>query len=485
MSSAAQFDETSESCLPTGTEGGAALKQLAAERLAAHRSRRAVVEGREAEARREQAAAQAAIRLQARRDAVRAEVHPDASRVREAVAARYQQSLSYREFLAAEAQQAVEQAQARAEVAARSATAMAEAQRELLREIEQWNQTETAAGADAGELFGEPPLLEVVAPHAKLRTELRGAKSRAHEEAAIAPPREESWHEAFSSAQLQVRLLQEIEPASAVGTFNVPAAMTPAAAEELAELDEEIEFRRAPEFRDLVMETQPIQANIIEFPRQLVASRKARPRLAEGPLREDGTPEPQLRIFEVETEQISLEPEMTALAEAPEWQGLLLGDGAVARTSTGMSPQLEAQLQLGQQLYVASMQRRVLSAVVDALCIGVGFAGFAAVKIAGQSLGGTPRPLLGAAAAGMIVAFGVLYQMLFFTLNEATPGMRAMRLAFCTFNEKSPTRKALRRRLVSTALAACPLGLGLVWMALDSDRLGWHDRMSRMYLRSY
>jgi hypothetical protein len=263
--------------------------------------------------------------------------------------------------------------------------------------------------------------------------------------------------------------------------------MTSAAAEELAGLDEEIEFRRAPEFRDLVMETQPIQANIIEFPRQLVASRKARPRLAEGPLREDGTPEPQLRIFEVEAEQISLEPEMIAPAEAPEWQGLLLGDGAAAQSGRSMSPQLEAQLQLGQQLYVAPMQRRMLCALVDALCIGAGFAGFAAVtvKIAGQTLRGTPWPLMGAAAAGMIVAFAVLYQMLFFTLNEATPGMRAMRLAFCTFNEKSPTRKALRRRLVSTALAACPLGLGLVWTALDSDRLGWHDRMSRMYLRSY
>jgi hypothetical protein len=63
--------------------------------------------------------------------------------------------------------------------------------------------------------------------------------------------------------------------------------------------------------------------------------------------------------------------------------------------------------------------------------------------------------------------------------------MRAARLAFCTFSEKNPTRGALRRRLVSTALAACPLGLGLVWMALDSDRLGWHDRMSRIYPRVY
>ena len=78
--------------------------------------------------------------------------------------------------------------------------------------------------------------------------------------------------------------------------------------EELAELDQEIAFRRAPEFVDHIIETTPLPANLIEFPRELVATRKARPRLAEGPLREELPPEPQLRIFEVEPEQISTEP---------------------------------------------------------------------------------------------------------------------------------------------------------------------------------
>jgi hypothetical protein len=476
MSSAAQRDETSGTYLSTGTEGGSALKQLAAERLAAHRSRRAVVEGRAVQARREQAAAQAAIRLQAHRDAVRADVHPDASRVRDAVAARYQQSVSYREFLADEAQRALEQAHAEAEVAARSARAVVAAQRQLLEEIEQWSQPEP----DAGELFEEMPLLEVVEPRAVQPVEVQRAKNKTREEAIGLTSA------ALPSARLQVRLHEEIELASAMATFYVPANTVPSAAEELAELDEEIEFRLAPEFGDLVLETLPIQGNIIEFPRQLIASRKARPRLAEGPLREDGTPEPQLRIFEVEPEQISLEPEIVATDAAPEWQGLLLGDGTAAQTSVSMSPHLAAQLQLDHQVFAAPVRRRILSAAVDALCLGLGFAGFAvvAVKIA-EALRGAPVPLLGGAAAGTLLAFALLYHMLFFTLNEATPGMRAARVAFCTFGEKNPTRKAMRRRLVATALAACPLGLGLVWTALDSDRLGWHDRMSRMYPREY
>jgi uncharacterized RDD family membrane protein YckC len=108
-----------------------------------------------------------------------------------------------------------------------------------------------------------------------------------------------------------------------------------------------------------------------------------------------------------------------------------------------------------------------------------------ALKIAGPALRIAPKPMLGLAAAVTLAVFAVLYQALFFTLNEATPGMRAVRVAFCTFNEKNPTRKAIRQRMVSTVLAACPLGLGLLWMVLDGDRLGWHDRMSRMYPRSY
>ncbi len=485
MSSAAQFDEPSESYQPTGTEGGTALKQLAAERLAAHRSRRAVVEGREAQARREQAIAQAAVRLQAQCDAARSEVHPDASRVREKVAARYQQILSYRESLAAEAQRVMNQAQVEAEVAAVSAKAVVEAQRKLLSEIEQWSQPRPPATAEKVDLFGEMPLLEVVEQRAqpvqRATQPVQRAAVHVREEAGG------TYYATLPPAKLQVRLLEEIERASAAAAFYAPVKKVQIASEELAELDEEIEFRRAPEFHDLVMETMPIQANIIEFPRQLVASRKARPRLAEGPLRDEALGVPQLRIFEVEAEQISLAPEIDIADGAPVWQGLLLGDGTSSHATASMSPQLEAQLQMDLQFYAAPLSKRLFSAMVDVMCLGAGFAGFAAValKIAGPGLRGEPLSLLGAAVAGALVVFALLYQMLFFTLNEATPGMRAARIAFCTFQEKSPTRKAMRRRLASTALAACPLGLGLVWTALDSDRLGWHDRMSRMYPRSY
>ena len=488
MSSAAQLDESSGSYQEAGTDGRSGLKELSAERLAAHRNRRAVAENRAAQALRERAEAQAEIRLQARRTAARAEGHPDVSRVREAVAARYQKSVSYRDFLAAEAQRAVAQAQAEAEVAARNAKAIEAAQRELLDEIEQWNRPAPNETAETEAFFSEMPVLAIVEPREDIAADVEAsqrAAGRLREEASL--PFAAANESPFTPGQLQIRLPEEVEWTPATETYRVPRSRAHGAPEELAELDEEIEFRLSPEFADLVLETQSIPGNIIEFPRELVAPHRARPRLAEGPLLADEPPEPQLRIFEVGPEQISVAPESEVLHAAPEWQGMLLGAGHAAEARTNFSRQLEAQLQLDQLIYAAPVMRRVLAVTVDGLCVAAGLAAFAAMfmKIAGPALRDMPRPALGGAVAGIFLFFLVVYQMLFFTLNDATPGMRVARVAFCTFRENNPSRRAIRRRLISTALAACPLGLGLVWMVLDGDGLGWHDRMSRMYPRAY
>ncbi len=79
----------------------------------------------------------------------------------------------------------------------------------------------------------------------------------------------------------------------------------------------------------------------------------------------------------------------------------------------------------------------------------------------------------------------LLYQLLFFTFSDATPGMRYARIGLCTFSDDNPTRSAMRRRILAVLLSACPLGIGFLWAWLDDDGLGWHDRISRMYQRSY
>ena len=46
-------------------------------------------------------------------------------------------------------------------------------------------------------------------------------------------------------------------------------------------------------------------------------------------------------------------------------------------------------------------------------------------------------------------------------------------------------RRRTRRNLGAMLLSLAPLGLGYLWAFFDEDRLGWHDRISRMYQRSY
>jgi uncharacterized RDD family membrane protein YckC len=254
--------------------------------------------------------------------------------------------------------------------------------------------------------------------------------------------------------------------------------------EELAELEQEIAFRRAPEFVDHILETMPLPANLIEFPRELVASRKARPRLAEGPLREELPAEPQLRIFEVEPEQISTEPVAAEedVSEAPGWQGMLL-DAAPVRVAVR---ERELAAATG-EMQIAPVSRRLMAATVDGCCIGAALIGFATVAayISGPGLQAMSKPMLASAVVFTFAVASLLYQLLFFSLNEATPGMRYARLGLCTFADANPTRKQMRRRVLALVLAVCPLGLGLLWVLLDDDRLGWHDRISRMYQRTY
>ncbi len=494
MTNAAQQDSTEEmfALQATGTDGAGALRQTVAERIALHRSRRAVEARQDADT--------AAQRRAEVRDAARDGI----SRVRDAVTARYQNSPSYREYLASEAERVLQQAQAEAEIAARKARAVADVQMQLLQELEQWNHPEPGPREEAFE---------------QARTETRG--ELAHALADIALGARELMRESGPVPQAPAPVLSifevtpEVSPGASpdrplteisAGGLTVklydgletakpsPAELKPnrqraaersyAAPHELHDLDEEIELRHTADLLPAhTLETTPIPANLIEFPRQLIAPRKARPRMAEGPLRDEAPLEPQLRIFEVEPEQIAVAPASVEPTGAPGWQDLLLESTAVATHA----PPAEAQAQFTLQPQVAPLGKRLFATGVDAACLLAATAGFLAVaaRLGGEGFRHAPKPLLGVAAAVTLIVAYTIYQLLFFSLSESTPGMRAARIALCTFGDDNPSRKAMRRRVLATLLAACPLGVGLLWSFLDNEQLGWHDRMSRMYQRAY
>lgn len=283
----------------------------------------------------------------------------------------------------------------------------------------------------------------------------------------------------------------------------------------------------------LVAPAQPLPARVLEFPRELVAARKARPRHAEGPLCNAGTEteKTQLRIFEVEPETISHQPPASdpALNETPllpGWSSIRL-DATPRRPETEMAAASETvdefvQAAQGSQdsrnapfssrgarqapssgnarkrnpaqsgslladmlpLHVAPIEDRLMAAIVDTALVLCAFLLFILVFVACTPHLPTGKPAMIAAGAAL-VGFIALYQWLFFSYAESTPGMRYAKIALCTFDDENPARKTLQHRIAALFLAALPMGLGFLWALLDDDRLGWHDRMTRTYQRSY
>jgi uncharacterized RDD family membrane protein YckC len=222
---------------------------------------------------------------------------------------------------------------------------------------------------------------------------------------------------------------------------------------------------------------EPLAVNLIEYPRELVAARKLRPRLAEGPLRAASEEEEdQLKIFEVAPESIS---QTVSIGPAPaDWSPIRLDNDLMDSLRNGESQATQIPLK------TATLEDRVMAGVFDLALIVAAFAVFVLVFVACTAHPPTGKPAL--LSAGFVLAgFCLLYQFLFFKFAEGTPGMRYAKIALCTFDDENPTRKATCRRVLFLLLSAAPLGLGFFWAWLDPDRLTWHDRLSRIYQRSY
>lgn len=432
-----------------------ALKEQVAERLAAHRARR----GR---------ALPSSVTPIAQPSSPRGR----SAQIAAAVAERYAQSQSYRDFIAEEAERAIREAQAAAEVAAVSARAIAEAQNQLLFELDQ-------IAAEASTLAPDP----YVVPFPQAETFAAAPALHVPEAPAPAPPVEQ---------RLTIRHYEQVPhyiPDSFAVSYPSRANDSIDEMEALA-LDDEIAFRQSPVF-DEIGPPVDIPANLIEFPRQLVAARKARPRLAEGPLREDADATPhsaQLRIFEVESTQITTAPIVEAAA--PEWSSILLG-AQPAPAPVVENPEA-AQFSTAHIPQTAALNLRLMAGIVDACIVLASFMAFAAIfavtvtRVPGAQVGVHLTPqIAGIASAVALIFLGLAYQLLFFTFSDATPGMRYARIGLCTFSDDNPTRAAMRRRIFAVILSVCPVGIGFLWCFLDEDGLGWHDRISHMYQRSY
>jgi uncharacterized RDD family membrane protein YckC len=254
----------------------------------------------------------------------------------------------------------------------------------------------------------------------------------------------------------------------------------------------------------IAIEAQPAAAHLIEFPRELVATRKMRPRLAE-PI-QSATAERQLSIFEVDPGAISTEPAAADVAapgwsdpnwsdpnwsaqdwaapspspaqwSRPGWSGMELGEHPASAILTEPEP-----APARQSIFLAPFGYRLMATVVDACLILAGFFAAATTVAARMQQPLAPHTAEAFVVAGLAIA-GFVYTAFFFALGVSTPGMRYAGIALSTFEDEAPTRAQLRKRLGAMALSLLPVGLGLAWSVFDEDHLTWHDRISQTYLR--
>jgi uncharacterized RDD family membrane protein YckC len=387
------------------------------------------------------------------------------------VAARYAQVPSYSQMQSAEARAALHAAEVATQAALEAQTA-AQAALEDLR-----------IATAAGPRLCEPEAPQAVAPVPPSARERESAPVQF-----AAPSSLEAWENECSvrwAPDLRLRPLDPVET-RAPQTLESEVSSTVAEWERSAQAEESW----STEEIEPVEPVQPIYANLIEFPRELVATRKMRPQLVDGPFAEVEA-EKQLSIFEVDPASISTEPETAGAAPAsawpePEWSRIELEAQPLSESESEEAPAAPLVPQL------ASIGRRLTATLVDHALIASVFLG--AVMVAMPRLGSLSGSLPGhlpvakVVECGAVLAFlllGLLYQAFCLALAGGTPGMRCARVSFCTFDGQIPTRAQLCSRLGSLVLSLLPVGLGIVWVLFDDEHLSWHDRISQTYPRKY
>lgn len=228
---------------------------------------------------------------------------------------------------------------------------------------------------------------------------------------------------------------------------------------------------------------QPIHANLIHFPRELVATRRMRPRLG-GAQTDDASQ--QLSIFEVDSGSISIDPATFAAAASlsdhswsgPDWAKIELDAQPRSEPEVHHPPVAAAR----SSVHLAPLELRLMAAAIDFALIVC----LVCATVAGIAGHVHPMPIKSAemSAAAALILMGVLYQAFFLLTTRFTPGMMYAGIALCTFDDELPTRTQLRDRLGALLLSILPVGLGMAWALFDEDHLTWHDRLSRTYQRA-
>jgi uncharacterized RDD family membrane protein YckC len=409
------------------------------------------------------------------------------------VAARYAKAPSYSEILAEDARAAVRAAEA----ASRAAIEAQAAAESVLAGLEAAQAAEPVWEVHSSPVQTSPVRTSPVRTAPAKNTGRQEGQTRQKSPAPAA-----AHSEAIEGRQgYEIRWEPDmpVRPAESAAVHATVGVETP---------EEEMESARKPAWQvenapggeaiEVVEPALPIHANLIEFPREIVATRKVRPRLVEGPLGSAPEHGAQLSIFEVDPGAISTEPIAAVVQDEgsapawtrPEWSGIELDAQPRREYLDQGRAELLRELELEEAeaqdrtpaVELAPVSRRLMAAVVNgALIAGASLGALAMVAEKLKTLPTLRGVEIGATVA--LVVVGTLYQALFYGLSMETPGMKYAQISLCTLDGETPTRARRLRRLAAMLLSVLPLGLGVMWSIFDEDHLSWHDRLSGTYLR--
>jgi len=132
-------------------------------------------------------------------------------------------------------------------------------------------------------------------------------------------------------------------------------------------------------------------------------------------------------------------------------------------------------------LQAASLSRRILASLVDALIVVLAFSAFSYIFF--RMTDTIPSARLAApVAAGLIALFWASYQYAFLVHGGTTPGLKLAKLRLSRFDGTAVPCKLRRWRVLASCLSGMSLALGYAWCFLDEDQLCWHDRITRTYM---
>ena len=140
----------------------------------------------------------------------------------------------------------------------------------------------------------------------------------------------------------------------------------------------------------------------------------------------------------------------------------------------------EAELDL--PLQAAPLRARFLAATIDTALVLTATAVFCVIVLSITKF----LPQGKAAGLTMLVlsaAFWLAYHYAFLVFSGLTPGMQVAQLELSSFEGCYPLRRTRGARAFAMSVSCMSLGMGFAWAMVDEDSLGWHDRITRTYLR--